>query len=511
MGSAKDRLIRATSWHAAGRAGAGILGVVNAAWAFGALGEERYGLLTLVAILTLLLVLAEMGLKTSTVHFVAGAEGRGDAAAAREILGTATLVHLAAGVALALPFALGAGTVFDLFEVEPAMRGEAVALLRWMAASLVLGNVASGWTSVLVALQRTGPVAAAMAAGGVAQLAGTVLAVRAGHGAVSLGIGFAAGTAVRAAIESVAAGAALPGVSILPWHATRAAFERLRDLGRHLQVARIVDVLVFNLDQVLVSRFLGVGAGGVYRLASDLVLKLREVPLLLASGVLPAAREVKDADGGEAVRRLYLRGTKYVVAAAALGFAFTAAAAPELLRAAGGGAAPQGAVVLSLLSIGVFANVAVGVGVLVGIGVGRADLQSRASLVTAFGSLLVVPTAVLAGMGMTGAAVGTTVALIAGAGWFLGAIHRALGIPGRQALWTSYAPPLLPAAGVAAAVLLLHRGPLAWILGEANRTEVLGILAAEGLILGGAFAAVLWLSGWVDSFDRDVLRRAGPR
>ena len=148
MGSAKDRLIRATSWHAAGRAGAGVLGVVNAAWAFGALGEERYGLLTLVAILTLLLVLAEMGLRTSTVHFVAGEEGRGDAAAAREILGTATLVHLAAGLVLAAPFALLAGRVADLFGVAPSMREEAVSLLRWMAASLVLGNVALGVSSL---------------------------------------------------------------------------------------------------------------------------------------------------------------------------------------------------------------------------------------------------------------------------------------------------------------------------------------------------------------------------
>ena len=511
MGSAKDRLIRATSWHAAGRAGAGVLGVVNAAWAFGALGEERYGLLTLVAALSLVLVLAELGLRTSTVHLVAGEGGRADAAAAREVLGTATLVHLVAGVALALPFALCAGQVADLFGVAAAHRAEAEGLVRWMAASLVLGNAASGWTSVLVALQRTGPVAAAMAAGGAAQLAGTVAAVHHGHGAVSLGIGFALGTAVRAGVEGLAAGAALPGVSILPWHASRAAFRNLRELGRHLQVARIMDVLVFNLDQVLVTRVVGVGAGGVYRLASDLVLKLREVPLLLASGVLPAAREVKDADGGEALRRLYLRGTKYVVAAAALGFAFTAAAAPELLRAAGGEAAAGGATALTLLSLGVFANVAVGVGVLVGIGAGRADLQARASLVAAFGSAVLVPTAVIAGMGLTGAAAGTALALIAAAAWFLGALHRALGVPGREALRVSFLPPLLPALGVAAAVLLLHHGPLQADLAEAGRGRLLALLAGEGAVLGVLYGAALWLSGWVDSFDRDVLRRAGPR
>jgi O-antigen/teichoic acid export membrane protein len=511
MGTAKDRLIRATSWHAAGRATAGVLGVVNAAWAFGALGEERYGLLTLAAVLALVLVPAELGLRTSTVHFVAGEGGRTDAAAAREILGTATLVHLSAGTLLALPFALLADPVAGLFGIVGPLREEAVGLARWMAVSLVLGNAASGWTSVLVALQRTGPVAAAMVAGAAAQLAGTVLAARAGQGAVSLGMGFAAGTVVRAGIESVAARAALPGVSILPWHATRRALRDLRELGRHLQVSRIVDVLVFNIDQVLVSAFLGVGAGGIYRLASDLVLKLREVPLLLASGVLPAAREVKDADGGEAIRRLYLRGTKYVVAAAAFGFAFTAAAAPEILRAAGGGAAPEGATVLAILCLGVFANVAVGVGVLVGIGVGRADLQSKAALVAAAGSLLVVPTALASGMGPTGAAAGTAVALLGAAGWFLGAIHGALGVPGRHALRASYLPPLLPAAGVAAAALLLHRGPLAGLLAGATRGGLLALLAAEGAVLGIAYGGALWVSGWVDSFDRDVLRRAGSR
>ena len=511
MGSAKDRLIRATSWHAAGRSAAGVLGVVNAAWAFGALGEERYGLLVLAAILTLVLVVAEFGLRTSTIHWVAGDAGRADAGAAREILGTATLVHLVAGTLLALPFALLSGSVADLLGVGEALRGEAVGLVGWTAAALVLGNAASGWTSVLVALQRTGPVAASMVAGAAAQFAGTVIAVRQGQGAAALGIGYAAGTAVRAGIESVAAGAALPGISILPWHATRSALGRLRETGRHLQVARVVDVLVFNLDQVLVTGFLGFAAGGIYRLASDLVLKLREVPLLLASGVLPAAREVKDADGGDAIRRLYLRGTKYVVAAAALGFAFTAAAAPEILRAAGGGAAAEGAAVLALLSVGAFANVAVGVGVLVGIGVGRADLQSKASLVAALTSVIALPVAMAAGTGPAGAAAGTALALLAGAAWFLGRIHRALGVPGGHALRTAFLPPLLPAAGVAAAVLLLHRGPLAATLAGAGRTGLLGILAAEGAVLAVAFAAVLWRGGWIDAFDRDVLRRAAPR
>ncbi|MCK6480856.1 MAG: oligosaccharide flippase family protein [Planctomycetes bacterium] len=509
-GSAKDRLIRATSWHAAGRVGAGALGVLQAAYAFDALGEERYGLLTLVAVLVLLLALVEMGLRTTTTRFVAEAAVRGDAAAAREVLGSSTLIHLLAGAAVAVPFALLAGPVADLLGTGPALRGEAVALLRWMALFHVAGNLASGWTSTLVALQRTGPLALSMVAGGAAQLAGTVAAVRLGWGATALAAGFGAGTAVRAVLEAAGSGAALPGASVLPWHGTREGVRRLLATGRHLQLARVVDMVVFNLDQVLVTRFLGLGAGGVYRFASDLVLKVREAPLLLSTGIIPAATEVRDADGGGAIRRLYLRGTKYVAAAAAFLFAFLAAGAPRILAAAGGDAAGGGAAVMALLSAGVFFNVTAGVGTLVAVGLDRADLQARAALLTGGVSLLLVPAALLLGAGSAGAAAGTAAALLIGAVAYARSLHRVLGIPDGEALRSSFLPPLLPAAGVAAAAWLLGAGPLDGLLGG-GRTGTALALALEGAVLGAAFAGALLLGGWADAFDRDVLRRALAR
>ena len=506
-GSAKDRLIRATSWHAAGRVAAGALGVVHSAYAFGALGEERFGLLTLVAVLVLLLVLVEMGLRTTVTRFVAEAAVRGDAAGARELLGSATLLHLVSGVAVAVPFALLAGWVASLFDVEGALREEAVALMRWMALVHVVGNVASSWTSGLVGLQRTGPLALSMALGGAAQLAGTVAGVRWGWGAPALALGFAAGTAVRAAVEGAAFGAALPGASLLPWHATGAAARRLLSMGRHLQVARVVDMVVFNVDQVLVASLLGIGAGGVYRFASDLVLKLREAPLLLSTGIIPAATEVRGADGGEAIRRLYLRGTKYVTAAAAFTAAFLAAGAPRILEAAGGGRAAGGAWVLALLSVGILFNVSAGVGTLVAVGIERSDLQARAAVFTAVVSLVLVPLALLLGWGAAGAAAGAAAAPAGGAVLYARSLHRVLRIPDGEALRSAFLPALLPAAGVAAAVLLLRSGPLDGLLGG-GRTGALLSLALEGVLLGAAFLGTLAATGWFDAFDRDVLRRA---
>ncbi len=506
-GSPKDRLIRATSWHAAGRVAAGLLGVVHAAYAFHALGEAGYGLLTLAALAALLLVPVEFGLRSTTVRFAAEAAARGDAAAASRVLGSATLVHLAAGAAVALPFAALAGPLADAFAVEEAMRGEAVALLRWTAVLLVLGNAASGWTSVLVALQRTGPLAASMAAGGLAQIAGTVAGVRAGMGAPSLALGFAAATATRAILEAVAVRRTFPGVSILPWRASREALGRLRAAGRGLQVSRVVDVLIFTLDQVLVSRFLGVAAGGVYRFASDLALKLREAPLLLSAGVLPAAAEVRHADGGEAVRRLYLRGTKYVFAAAAFVAAFTAAASPRVLEALGGEGAAAAAPVLAILALGVLANVGTGVATQVGVALARTDLQGRAALVSGAVSVLLVPAALLLGLGAPGAAAGTALALAAGTAAYLGPFHRVLGVPGRTAFRASYLPPLPPALLVGGAVILLN-GFLPAELWAGGKAQALALLCAEGAIAGALYLGLLMLSGWLDAFDRDVIRRA---
>jgi O-antigen/teichoic acid export membrane protein len=512
QGTAKDRLIRATSRHAAGRVAAGLLGVATAAYGFHALGPARYGLLTLVAAFSLLLVLVEFGLRTSTVTFVAEDAGRGDAASARALLGTACLVHLAAGGAMAAGFSALAGPLADGAGVEPGLRGEAVLLLRVSAVSLVLGNAASCWTSVLVALQRTGPVAAGMCAGGAVQLAATWGGVEAGWGAGALGAGFAASVVVRAAVEAPAAARAFPGASVLPWHATRAAMARLSALGRHVQVGRIADVFVFQWDRVLAGRFLGLEAGGVYLLAADLVAKVREVPLLLAGGVLPAATEVRDADGGRAIRNLYLRGTKYVAAAALFAAAFGAAAAPGVMAVLGGAEGAAGAAVLAILLAGTTANVAVGVGTQVGIVLGQAGLQARAAVITSATALLCVPAALAAGLGLPGAAAGTALALVAGPAWYLRPLHRALGVPTGEALRTSYLPPLLPALGVAGAVLALHRWtPVGGLLPGAGRGTLLAVLAAEAAVLGAAFLGTLWASGWVDAFDRDVLRRLRAR
>ena len=507
-GSPKDRLIRATLWHAAGRVAAGLLGVGTAVYGFHALGAERYGLLTLVAALQVALGVVEFGLRTSGTLAAAEESARAGAAEMRGVLGAATLIHLAAGVAIGVPFVLLADPLAERLAADPALRDEAAALLRVMAAALVIGNVASGWTSVLIGMQRTGAVAAGMVLGAAAQWAGTIAGVEAGWGAPALGAGFAAGLLVRSAVEAAAAGRALPGVSLLPWHATRAAMRRLAATGRPLQAARMADAFVFHWDRVLVGQFLGAAAGGVYQLAADFVMKVREAPLLLASGVLPAASEVKDADGGAAVRNLHLRGTKYTAAAALLVLAFAAAAAPELARLLGGPGAAAAAAVLAILFVGATANIVVGVGTQVGLVLGQAPLQARAAWITAGCSLVLVPSALAAGLGVAGAAAGTAAALCIGPLWYLRPLHAALGLRASEMVRSAILPALLPAAGVAAAVLLLHRGPLAAALGDADRTRLLAILSGEGLVLAAAYAAALTASGWLDAFDRDVLRRA---
>ncbi|HEU4395622.1 MAG TPA: oligosaccharide flippase family protein [Planctomycetota bacterium] len=512
LSSPKDRLIRATLWHAAGRVAAGLLGVGTAVYGFHALGAERYGLLTLVAALQVALGVVEFGLRTSGTLAAAEEAARGGARELRGVLGAATLVHLVAGAAIGIPFVLLADPLAERLAggaaAEPALRDEAAALLRVMAPAMVLGNAASAWTSVLIGMQRTGAIATGMVLGAAAQWVGTIAGVEAGWGAPALGAGYAAGLLVRSAVEAAAAGRALPGVSLLPWHATREAMRRLAVTGRPLQAARMADAFVFHWDRVLVGQVLGAAAGGVYQLAADFVMKVREAPLLLASGVLPAASEVKDADGGAAVRNLHLRGTKYTAAAALLVLAFAAAAAPELARLLGGPGAAAAAAVLGVLFVGATANIVVGVGTQVGLVLGQAPLQARAAWITAGCSLVLVPAALLAGLGLAGAAAGTAAALCVGPLWYLGPLHAALGIRVSEMVRRAILPALLPAAGVAAAVLLLHHGPLAAALADADRTRLLAILSGEGLVLAAAYAAALTASGWLDSFDRDVLRRA---
>jgi O-antigen/teichoic acid export membrane protein len=504
---AKDRLIRATAWHAAGRIAAAVFGLATMGYSFSALGAERYGLLGIVAVAALALAMVEFGLKTATVHFVAEDAARGDRNSLDALLATATAIHLGAGLLVAIPFALLAESLARWFDVPDALQGEAVVLLRVMAGALVVGNIAYSWTAVLVGLQRTGPVAGAMVAGTAAQLLVTVLAVEAGRGAEALGTGFLAGTVVRAAIERAAARRAMPGLTVVPWRASRAALRRVADLGWSLQAVRVADVFVFQLDQILVTRLLGVGVGGVYRVANELVLKLRDAPLLLTSGVLPAATEVRDADGGRAVQNLYVRGTRYLVAAATPGAFFIIVMSPALVRLAGGDEAAGAALPLALLTAGYLANVCAGVGTQVGMVIGQARLQAVAAGISSVAALVLVPTALAAGFGTAGAAGATAVALWLGPLWYISPLHRALGVQTATLLRTAFAG-AVPAAAVAAlSVGWVHYAFLAEMAATLARSGLLALVAVEAVATAVLFALLLWAFRWADDFDRDMLKR----
>jgi O-antigen/teichoic acid export membrane protein len=212
--------------------------------------------------------------------------------------------------------------------------------------------------------------------------------------------------------------------------------------GLKIQVGDWAQAVSFQFDKFLIASVTGLGAVAPYEVANRSAMALRSLPSSGLDSFLPSAA-IEHAKPGEAWVR-YLAVTKLAAAAVSLFMLAPLAIMPVFLYAWTGqmGYLSRGA--FAALLLGFAANVLVLPAATMVQAAGRADIQARAALTT---MLINVPLsfALLLKWGMTGAAVGTAVAVLCGSGLLLVQMHRAYDQPLRPtlAIFIEFWPALL--------------------------------------------------------------------
>ncbi len=247
---------RGVSWTSASVAGVAVLQLVQIALAARFLSREDFGVVALVSVvLAVATAIAELGLANAVVH--------------RQRAGRAELSSLfwlgtCAGLLLAGLLAACGGVAAALWP-EPSLAH----WLPWTAPPLVAAGVGQVHVALLrreLRFRALACIELAAAASGVACVAW--LAPR-GHGAAALlaAVGVAAG--VRALL---ALGVGLPLLRPALRLAPREVEPFLR-FGVYQLGERLVNVLSWNLDRLVLAAALGAEALGVYHLAHQLVIR----------------------------------------------------------------------------------------------------------------------------------------------------------------------------------------------------------------------------------------------
>ena len=455
-GRLAERLVRNTLFNFGGQAVLALLVLLATPYVVRGVGAERYGVLMLVSSFVSLLTLVQLGMNGGLVRYLAPIIRSDRRAEINGYVGSALAMFLALGAAAAALLALsGRWLVTEVFTVEPSLVGTAGLCIDLMAAAFFLRLVGDVYFAVPAAAQRFDLVNGLFVGGEAVRIAGSVLAIRAGWGIEGVCVAILFANAAYLVAGMAVARRLVPGIALGPSLA-REPLLRLFHFSKYLSVSTICGRAAYTADKVMLGAMLPVQFVAYYDVPYGLAQKLWAVVYNVTSVVFPTVSELSHADARAELRALYLRSSRMVAFLILLPAAFLALFSREvLLHWIGPDFAREGAVVLTVVSVGFLLNCLAHVPATFAQAGGRPDVAMRFSVLNAAGTLallaLLVPR-----FGVVGAAAALAVTQAVLTPWFIVTANRQAGVRGAELLRSAFAPVAIAGALAVAAWLALH-------------------------------------------------------
>ena len=296
-------------------------------------GLANYGLFMLAGSLSVYLGLLDLGVNPTVVKRAAEYRARGDDEGLGTLISNSAAYYLLIGVIVATVLALFARFGIGIFHLTQDNADLAqnlftvaavVALFSW---PLGLGD------AVLSGLQRYDLSSAVASGVVVANLAVTAFVVITGDGPVVLLAGLGLVTIAAGCASSFLAWRQLHGVRVSPAFVSWGGVKAILSFGWRLFVIQGAVMLTDQqTDRIVLASFVGPTAVGLYEAPAKLSSFVNQMAALPVSALVPASSQMEAQERPEALRALFVRGTKYTLAfVAPIAVGLIALARPLLL------------------------------------------------------------------------------------------------------------------------------------------------------------------------------------
>lgn len=509
METSAARLVRNVVANAGGRLVGIAIGLFATPYVIYRLGSAEFGIYVLVSALLGYFGLLDLGVGSGFARFVAAYHARGDRDALNELLSTGLMFYLAFGaVAASIGLAASDWAVAAL-NVESTFTADALFAVQVGIIGFALGNVVSVFADVPIGLQRMELRNVVGIAMSLLQLGGTIFVLEHGFGLRGLIVNGLVVSALSGVVWLAIDWHLLPGLA-LRWRYVRwSALRLLLSFGLKLQVAKLADLISFQFDKLLLSRFVGLPAVTNYQVGSRVVDLGRNLSHFIIPVLVPSAAELDTRGDAERLEALYRRAYKYLVVVAMPLMVFTGLQARGVITLWVGHGFDDAAIAVQVLALGYFFNLLAGPAAAIGAGVGRPDLQMRAWLwmAVANGSLSIV---LVLTHGYRGVLVATTLSLAMGYFINLALFHRYLRVRVIPFLRATLGWPAVGCAvGAALSVATSRLVGFRWEI--ASRPQAAMALLLLGTVFIAPYALVVLRSPFLDEADYRLLRGLVPR
>ncbi len=308
-------LARNTFFNLLGYAIPIIIGLATLPFIIRGLGTERFGILSLVWIVLGYFGFLDLGLGRATIRFAADAIGRGAPGEIPQYLWTTTLIQLVLSLVGTLLLLLGTPfLVGRILHIAPAYAAETRTAFVLMAASLPLVMISASFRGVLEAAQRFDLVNAVKIPASSANYLVPLLSLFFWKSLVgivvlllvfrTLTLGVWVGLAFRL-VPDLKRGIVFRRDKIRP----------LLSFGGWATLSSLIGSLLENLDRFAIGAFLSMTAVAYYSAPYEAVGRMGILPASLVTALFPAFSLLKGGLEENAIRDLFARAVKYILAA----------------------------------------------------------------------------------------------------------------------------------------------------------------------------------------------------
>jgi len=466
------------------------------------LGKQEFGIWALVGVISSYAQLSNFGITESLVKFMAEYQARKDLDRINGLINTAFVVYLLSSALGCFLFLLCLPYVVDsILHIPPVLRDKALYVFTIAIVLFSINMIMGVFGSLLIGFQRMGYSNLISLCSTLLTAVGTVFFLHYGYGLAGLVYNNCLVTLFVVLANLLAARRIFPQMRFNPfaWF-SKEILAKIFSFSWKIQVTNVTQLLIFQVDRVLLSHYLGLEAVSHYEVANSIAMQARGFTASIFSPMVPAASALQATEENDKVSGLYRRSFKYMsIAAVPLSFLVIALAHP-FFRVWMGPGYDISAITLQLLMTAYMLNLLTGPGSYILSGINKPHISMTSSVMAGVTNVVLCLVFVRY-FGYYGIILGISVSLVTSGCYFIWMVHEHI-----QGLsWSIYVDSLVRPLIVSICMSI----PLV-LLDKFYQLDSYVVLA----LLGGGYSLVvcylLFQGNYLDAFDRTTIGKLNP-
>lgn len=465
------------------------------------LGKEEFGVWALVNVVSSYAQLSDFGITESLIKFVAEFKAKGETLRLNQLLNTALTAYFFLAIIFFSLFVTFLPFIVErVLSIPPALSEKALYVFTVAILLFVINLMMGVFGSLILGFQRMGYSNAISLCSTLLLAVGTVVFLHQGYGLKGLIYNNAIVSAFVICSNALVARRLFPAMRLNPFrYCTRETLAQIFSFSWKVQVSNMTQLLIFQLDRVLLSHYVGLTAVGYYEVANRIASQVRGVVASMFSPMVPAASALQAGDESERVSGLYRRSFKYMAMVdIPLALLVVALAHPFVMAWMGSGYETS-AVTMQLLMGSYMLNLLTGPGAFILSGINKPEIGMRSSVIAGMTNL-VLCLYLVQSVGYYGVIIAVFISLMTSSVYFVWMLHKNIpGLSWRLYPRTMFRPMLL--AGLLGGGLLTI---------PANYLASFPLLCLVGAIYLALVFLGFFLGEYLDEFDKGLLMKFFP-